>query len=242
MKTNNTIRTVWPDATELATAAAHLIVTLSNEAVARKGSFSMALSGGNTPKLLFELLSYPPFVNNIPWKKTIIAFGDERFVPHSSDESNYKMAKTALLDHVPIVKKNILPVQTEKITPGKAAQQYEQKIKQHITAQNPFDLVLLGIGDEGHTASIFPGSPLLEDKRNWVRDIWVPEKNSHRISFTMPFINKARHIAFLVSGEGKAAIIQQVFSGKHPHLPAARVQAKEQLYWFLDESAASRLK
>lgn len=242
MKTNNTIRTVWPDATELANAAAHLIVTLSNEAVARKGNFSMALSGGNTPKLLFELLSYPPFVNNIPWKKTIIAFGDERFVPHSSDESNYKMAKAALLDHVPIVKKNILSVQTEKITPGKAAQQYEQKIKQHITAQHPFDLVLLGIGDEGHTASIFPGSPLLEDKKNWVRDIWVPEKNSHRISFTMPFINKARHIAFLVSGEGKAVIMKQVFSGKHPHLPAARVQAKEQLYWFLDEAAASQLK
>lgn len=237
MKVPVTIRTVWPDAKELATAAAHLIVTLSNEAVAQKGFFSMALSGGNTPKLLFELLSQPPFVSNIPWKKMIIAFGDERFVPHSSDESNYKMAATALLSKVPLVKKNILVVRTEKITFERSAQQYEQKIRQHISARQPFDLVLLGIGDEGHTASIFPGSPLLQGKKQWIRDIWVPEKNSHRISFTLSFINQSKHVAFLVSGSGKADIVKKIFSGKHRDLPAAQVSAKKNVYWFLDEAA-----
>lgn len=237
MKTTPVIRTVWPDARELATAAAHLIVTLSNEAVAKKGFFSMALSGGSTPKLLFELLAQPPFINNIPWKKTVIAFGDERFVPHSSDESNYKMAATALLNKVPLQKKNILIVSTEKISPARSAQQYEEKIRRHVSASQPFDLVLLGIGEEGHTASVFPGSPLLTVKKHWIKDIWVEEKKSTRISFTLSFINQAKNIAFLVSGNGKADIVKKIFSGKYNDLPAARVSAKENLYWFLDEAA-----
>ncbi len=238
---NNTIKTVWPDALSLANAAAHLIVTESNKAVLRKPFFTIALSGGSTPKLLFELLAQPPFKNNIPWKKVIITFGDERFVPPSSEESNFKMAMETLLNKVPLPKKNILAVPTLKNDPATAARLYEGLVKQYISKKTPLDLVLLGIGEEGHTASIFPGSPLLGENKRWVKDIWVAEKNMDRISFTMPFINQATTIAFLVSGASKAAIVKRIFSASGKNLPAAKVRAKDALYWFLDEAAAGSI-
>jgi 6-phosphogluconolactonase len=233
-----TIKTVWPDALALSHAAANLIVLESNKAVQEKGFFSMALSGGSTPGLLFGLLAQAPYKNNIPWKKTIIAFGDERFLAPTSDESNYKMANEALLKQVPIPAKNILAIKTLKVTPAQSASLYEAEIKKHISKKHPFDLVLLGIGEEGHTASIFPKSKLLSDKKNWVKNVWVEEKQMNRISFTLPFINRAKNIAFLVSGAGKAAIVKKIFSKSGAALPAAMVEAKENTYWFLDEAAA----
>jgi len=238
MAISSTIKTTWPDALSLSHAVAHLIVTESNKAVQKKGYFSMALSGGSTPKLLFELLAQPPYKNNIPWKKTIIAFGDERFVPPTSEESNYKMASEALLKHVPIPAKNILAVPTVKVTPSQSAKSYEVAIKKHINTKHPFDLVLLGIGEEGHTASIFPNSELIGNKKDWVQHIWVAEKNMERISFTLPFINQAKNIAFLVSGENKAAIIKKIFSKSGATLPAAMVKATKNTFWFLDEAAS----
>ncbi len=231
------VKTVWPDALALANAAAHLIVAESNKAVEHKNYFTIVLSGGSTPKLLFELLAHAPYKNNIPWKKIIFVFGDERFVPHSSNESNYKMAMDVLLSNVPVPGKNILAVRTAKITPALSALQYEKEIKKHISNKQPCDLVLLGIGEEGHTASIFPKSPLLTENKHWVKEIWVEEKKMDRISFTMPFINKAKNIAFLVSGQSKAAIVKKIFSKSGAHLPAAMAKAKETTYWFLDEAA-----
>lgn len=232
------IKTVWPDVMGLSHAAANLIVMESHKAVKEKGYFSIALSGGSTPKILFELLAQAPYKNNIPWKKTIIAFGDERFVAPTSDESNYKMANEALLKHVPLVAKNILAIKTVKVTPAQSASFYESEIRKHINKKDPFDLVLLGIGEEGHTASIFPESKLLNDKKHWVKNVWVEEKQMHRISFTLPFINQAKNIVFLVSGAGKAAIVKKIFSKTGAALPAAMVRAKENTYWFLDEAAA----
>jgi 6-phosphogluconolactonase len=237
MATSTIIKTIWPDALSLSHAAANLIVTESNKAIQQKGYFTLALSGGSTPKILFELLAQPPYKNNIPWKKMIIAFGDERFVAPTSEESNYKMANDALLKHVPIPKKNILAIPTLKVTPAQSASLYQATIKKHISSKHPFDLVLMGIGEEGHTASIFPGSPLLTDNKHWVNNIWVAEKNMDRISFTMPFINQAKNIAFLVSGESKAAIVKKIFSKSGAGLPAAMVKAKENTFWFLDEAA-----
>ena len=232
-----TIKTVWPDALELAHAAAHLIVIESNKAVAEKNIFTIALSGGSTPKLLFRLLAQSPYKNNIPWKKIIFAFGDERFVPHSSEESNYKMAVDFLFNLMAVPKKNILFVNTSKITPALSALEYEKQLKKYISRKNHFDLVLLGVGEEGHTASIFPQSKLLAEKKHWVKEIWVEEKKMERISFTMPFINQAKNIAFLVSGPSKAAIIKKIFSKAGAHLPAAMVKARENTYWFLDAAA-----
>ncbi len=236
----NTIKTVWPDALSLAHAVAHFIVTESNKAILSKPFFTIALSGGSTPKLLFELLAKAPYRNNIPWKKIIFTFGDERFVPPTNEESNFKMATEALLKNVPVPKKNILAVPTLKNSPATAAKLYRQALKKYVNKKAPLDLVLLGIGEEGHTASIFPGSPLLEDK-NWVKEIWVKEKNMDRISFTMPFIQQANNVAFLVSGASKAAIVKKIFSSSGRDLPAARVTAKKNLFWFLDEAAAGSL-
>jgi 6-phosphogluconolactonase len=242
MSTHSTIiKTTWPDALSLSHAVAHLIVTESNKAVQRKDYFSIALSGGSTPKLLFELLAQPPYKNNIPWKKTIIAFGDERFVAPSSGDSNYKMANDTLLKNVGIPKKNILAVQTVKVTPTMSAKNYETAIKKYVSTKHPFDLVLLGIGEEGHTASIFPNSELISNKKDWVQHIWVAEKNMERISFTLPFINQAKNIAFLVSGQNKAAIIKKIFSKSGTTLPAAMVKATKNTFWFLDEEAAGKI-
>ena len=233
-----TIKTIWPDALALSHAVANLIVTESNKAVQQKGYFSIALSGGSTPKLLFQLLAQPPYKNNIPWKKIIIAFGDERFVAPTSDESNFKMAKDALLNHVPVATKNILGIKTVKVTPAQSALLYETVLKKHVSSKHPFDLILLGIGEEGHTASIFPGSPLLTNKNHWIKNVWVEEKKMDRISFTLPFINQAKNIAFLVSGVNKATIVKQIFSKSGASLPAAMAKAKENTWWFLDDAAA----
>lgn len=238
MKTPTLVKTVWPDALSLAHAVAHFIVTESNKAVLTQPFFTIALSGGSTPKLLFELLAQPPYKKNIPWNKIIFAFGDERFVPPNSADSNYRMAWEALLQHVGVPKKHILAVPTLKNTPGSAAALYEASLKKVVSKKTPFDLVLLGIGEEGHTASIFPGSPLLEEKKSWVKAIWVAEKKMDRISFTLPFINQAKNVAFLVSGESKSAIVKTLFSQGGRKLPAARVTARDMLYWFLDEAAA----
>jgi len=233
-----TIKTIWPDALAVGHAAANLIVTESNKAVQQKGYFTIALSGGRTPEILFQLLAQSPYKKNIPWKKIIVAFGDERFVAPTSDESNFKMAREALLQHVPIPTKNILTIKTTKVTPVQSAEFYEAAIKKNIGNKQPFDLILLGIGEEGHTASIFPKSELITDKKHWVKNVWVKEKNMDRISFTLPFINQAKNIAFLVSGVNKAVIIKKIFSKAGAALPAAMIKAKENTFWFLDEVAA----
>ena len=233
----NVVKTTWPVAAWVSEAAAHYIVMASNKAVQEKGSFSIALSGGSTPKQLFQLLAQAPFKNNIPWDKTIIAFGDERFVPATHKDSNFKMANDAILSKVPIPKKNILQIKTSKIKPEAAAREYEKELKKMVPA---FDLVLLGMGEEGHTASIFPGSELLTDKKNNVAAVWVEEKKMYRISLTLSFINKANDVLFLVCGESKAPMVRQVFTDNNSRLPAAMVNAKGNVVWFLDEAANGR--
>ena len=230
------VKTVWADQASLAQAVAHMVVIESKKAIAEKGFFTLALSGGNTPALLYELLATAPYKNNVDWTKTIVAFGDERFVPPTSKESNYKMAKEILFEKVPLPGKNIFSIKTIQVTPAQSAKEYGIALKKYISRAQPFDLVLLGIGDEGHTASIFPGSALITSKRN-VESVWVTEKNMERISFTLPFINQAKNVAFLVSGTGKAAIIKKIFSKKNTGLPAALVSARSITYWFLDHAA-----
>lgn len=233
-----TIKLIWPNVTELSNAVAHLIVAESNKAIAQKDYCTIALSGGSTPKVLYQLLATPMFAKNINWKKIFIFLGDERFVPHTSEESNYKMTYDALLSKVPIPKKNIFTVPTKNITPLQSAKNYEAAVKKYITPKNPFDIILLGIGDEGHTASLFPNSPLLKETKKWVQHIFVAEKNMERITFTLPLINKANNILFLVSGAAKAKILKIIFSAKGKHLPAAMVQPKGNLFWMMDEDTA----
>jgi 6-phosphogluconolactonase len=237
MKKSKPIKLIWPDAESLARAAAHFIVTESNKAVATKGYFTIALSGGKTPELLYKILAQSPFKENVPWKNVIVSFGDERFVPSTSNESNYKMANQTLLKKISIPAKNILKVKTERTGPALAAAAYEKSIKKYISAKNPFDLILLGIGEEGHTASIFPGSVLLKEKKRLVKEIFVTEKNMHRISFTLPCINNAKNVLFLVAGESKKNILKKIFSGRNRSLPAAMVKPAGNLIWMMDEAA-----
>lgn len=233
------IKTIWPNALAVSQAAATIIVVECNKAIAKKGYCTIALSGGSTPKVLYELLATPTFAKNIHWKKVFIFFGDERFVPHNSEESNYKMATDTLLVNVPIPKKNIFGIQTQKITPQQSANSYNAVVKKYVTVTHPFDIVLLGIGEEGHTASLFPNSPLLKETKRWVQPIFVAEKKMERITFTLPLINKANNVLFLVSGVSKAAIVKTIFSAKGKKLPAAMVQPKGNLFWVLDEAAAT---
>jgi 6-phosphogluconolactonase len=241
MKKTSRIKLIWPDAESLATAAAHFIVTESNKAVTAKGYFTIALSGGKTPELLCKILARSPFKENIPWENIIIIFGDERFVPAASDESNYKMTNEALLKKVQIPKRNILKVKTEKISPAVSAALYEKSIKKYVSSKKPFDLILLGIGEEGHTASLFPGSVLLKEKKRLVKEVFVKEKNMYRISFTLPCINKAKNVLFIVTGENKKAILKKIFSERHRSLPAAMVKPAGNLIWMIDEAAAGKI-
>ncbi len=242
MKKKNPIITIWPDATAMAIAAANFIVLKSNEAVNDKGYFTIALSGGNTPAILYSLLSQSPFKENIPWNKTIIFLSDERFVPHNNTDSNYKMIRDTLLSKIPIPAKNIIAVKTENISPEKAAIAYEAKLRKYITPQHPFDLILLGTGEDGHTASIFPKSILLKEKKSWIKEVFVAEKNMHRISFTLPLINKAANVAFLVSGKNKAAVLRKIINQQKETLPASLVHPSENLFLFLDNGAARLIK
>ena len=232
------IITVWPDEQLLGEAVAHLILVESRKAVLQKGYFTFFLSGGNTPRLLYEILAQEPFAGNIPWNKVIIFFGDERFVPHQSEESNFKMASGSLLSKLPSPRKNIFPIQTNRIRPQQSAFKYEEKIKRYITSKFPPDLVLLGLGEDGHIASLFPGTTLLNERKRWVREIFVPEKNMFRISITFPLINAAKNVVILVSGGNKKSIVNKIFSSAGKELPAGKVNPSGNMFWMMDRAAA----
>lgn len=226
-------------------AAADHILRLYEKSVAEKGSFIIALSGGNTPKKLYELLAQAPYVKKINWKNIYIFWSDERCLPFSDKENNSHMASIALLDNVPLPKENIFPVPVN-FEPAKAAARYEQMIKTFFKEKEPrFDLILLGLGEDGHTASLFPGTEILGEKKAMVKEVYLGEKKISRVSFTIPLINNARHVLFLVTGKEKASIVAKLFSKpvKKNILPAGLIKPiKGDLFWFLDKSAASLLK
>lgn len=247
MKTNSNKRVVlqWKDAETLSIAAAHLFVETCNRCIASKGKFVVALSGGNTPKRLYQLLATPELSKNIPWDKVFLFWGDERFVPQTDADSNYRMIKENLLDYVIIPPKNIFPVPTV----GKAkscAKKYEQTIHSFFGKKKiVFDCVLLGIGNDGHTASLFPGTDILKEKKKLVKEVWVKEKQTWRISFTLSLINNSKQVVFLVAGKDKAEVVAKILSDnkEKPVLPSQLVKSKKGIvYWMVDDEAASMLE
>jgi 6-phosphogluconolactonase len=226
-------------------AAADHILLLSEKAITEKGRFTIALSGGNTPRKLYELLSQAPYVKKINWNNTFVFWSDERCVPVYDEENNSHMASVALLNNVPIPKENIFPVPVN-FEPAKAAARYEQMIKTFFKTPVPqFDLVLLGIGDDGHTASLFPGHEILEEKKALVKDVFLDSKKMYRVSFTIPLINQSRQILFLVTGKEKSAIVGKIFANPYGKkiLPAQLIKPiKGNLQWFLDKRSATSLK
>ena len=205
--------------------------------------FRIALSGGRTPRLLYSELASPEYRDRIEWRRLELFWGDERFVPHTDDRSNYRMVRETLLAHAPILIDHIHPVITEG-DPKTAAHRYESLLQSVygsdvLLPKKPlFDLVLLGLGEDGHTASLFPGDASLDERNRWV--VAVNGPMAERITLTYPPINSSRAIAFLITGEEKAAVVRRVYDGDET-LPAARVRSENGMYWFLDKAAAARL-
>ncbi len=214
-------------------AAAHFFTAECNRSIERHGKFTVALSGGNTPKRLYELLASASFSKNINWKKVYVFFSDERYVPHNNADSNFKMASSALLNHISIPKKNIFAIPTSS-APAKDAARYEQDIKKITGNKIPsFDLILLGMGADGHTASLFPNNEILKEKKRLVKEVYIKEKDIYRISFTLPLINAARQVLLLVSGKEKSAVLKKLFSKRKTKSPLPVELLKGNLLWMV---------
>ena len=228
---------VLPDAEALARYAADW---LAERALASQGRFGVALSGGSTPKRLFEILAEPASAARFPWSRTHLFWGDERFVPQDDPDSNFRMTRLALLDHVPIPPGQVHPMPTSG-DPDAAARSYQATLQAYYGAESldmsrpMFDVTFLGLGENGHTASLFPGTPALDETLRWV----VPVSQSvpqTRLTLTYPAIACSRAVVFLVAGAGKAQVLKEVLAGDRAH-PAARVSAAGEVLWFTDEAA-----
>ena len=227
-------------------AAAEEFMSVARAAIGAQGRFTVALSGGSTPKALYSLLAtnYADFV----WNRVFLFFGDERHVPPNDPESNYRMVNEALLTKISIPAENVFRVPAENPDADVAAFEYEAQLRRFFelkAGEVPrFDLILLGMGPDGHTASLFPDSAALDEQSRLVVANWVAKFNTHRITFTFPVLNRAAEVMFLASGPDKAEMLRTVLEGKPvPPLPSQRVQPSEgKLLWLLDEAAATKLK
>jgi 6-phosphogluconolactonase len=232
---------VFESPADVARAAAQYFVEACREAVARTNGFAVALSGGSTPKLLYELLADPnePFRDQIAWKKTFFFFTDERNVPPDHPDSNYRMAYQAMFSRAP--KTQVCRMSGEKPA-AEAAEEYEDVLAEIYGIEVPdIDLILLGLGEDGHTASLFPGSPALQEKERLVAAPWVEKLNAYRITLTLPVLNEGRSVVFLVTGASKAEIVKEVISpNKNPDLyPAQAISPRSgAVSWFMDKAAA----
>jgi 6-phosphogluconolactonase len=230
---------VFADLETLSLAAADLVARAAKEAVDSRGRFSMALSGGHTPRRLYELLAQS---GDLPWKHVHCFWGDERCVPPDDLASNYRMAAEALLTKVPIADVNVHRIHGEG-PPEEAARLYEEELRRFFAGAPSFDLVLLGVGDDGHTASLFPGSETLSELKRWVAAVRAPAGTlpEHRITLTLPVLNAARRVFFLAAGERKAPVVEAIMgnpSSAALAYPAARVDSAGEVLWLLDREAA----
>lgn len=226
---------VFSDRAALADAAATSIVQSANRAIAARGRFTLALSGGSTPRPTYALLASDRFATRVDWSRVHIFWGDERCVPPDHPDSNYRMARQTMLRHLPIPRANLHRMRGEWV-PSEAAARYASVLRRVLGEARQFDLILLGIGSDGHTASLFPGTPALQVVDRPTTAVYVPASDSWRISLTYPVINRARAVRFLVQGGSKAPALSRVRNGEL--LPAARVNpASGDLVWFVDEAA-----
>jgi len=229
---------VLSDPAALARRVAHWMTELAQ---ANRDRFAIALSGGSTPKLLYQTLASPPYLDSFPWEQIHWFWGDERFVPHSDAQSNYRMTSEAMLAHAPVPLANIHPILTVGVTPAESAEAYAHELKAFYGADflNPtrklFDIILLGLGEDGHTASLFPGSPALKERDRWTA---VADKDGQtRITLTYPALESCAHAAFLVSGTSKHDILARVRKGE-ASIPASHLRPEGDLHFFTDSDAA----
>jgi 6-phosphogluconolactonase len=232
---------------DLFQAAAEEVLHAASDAIAQRGRFAIALSGGSTPKNLYTLIAANASAS-LPWDRMFFFWGDERHVPPDDPDSNYRMAKETLLSKIPIPPANIFPILAENPDASAAAAAYEQTLRKFFVlapGEFPrFDLILLGLGPDGHTASLFPETAALQEKSRLVVANWVEKLKTSRITFTLPVLNAARCIAFLVSGTDKAEVLHEVLEGNSSgeKYPSKLVQPSDgQVIWFVDRAAASEL-
>ena len=238
---------IKPDIDSVCLKAAADIQRLAQQCVSDHGEFTIALAGGTTPKKLFQVLAKPPFSNSMPWGKTRIFFGDERSVGPTHIDSNYAMANKYLFSQISIDPLRVHRIQSE-LEPEDAAEAYNILLGAFLPLNNinqpVFDLVLLGLGDDGHVASLFPGTDILNVTDKSVAAVWVESKNTWRISITLPTINSARNVWLLVTGESKSDIVDHIF--KYPSvakpLPVEMLKPDAGVTWYLDEAAAKWIK
>jgi len=245
----------YPSPSALCTAAADFWLAAYSAAILEHGSFHVAFSGGTTPKKLYEKLATPAYQSKIDWQKVHIYFGDERFVPLDHPDSNYNMASKALLSHINCPAENIHPVSVESGSAEKAAALYEATLRNHLPANNlptnnlsistenkpQFDLVLLGLGPDGHTASLFPGTDAVNEKVKLCRAVFVEKFDSWRVSITFPVINNAKKILLLSEGSSKADIIKSLTDDNTPELqyPVQHVSQTNGFSWYVDGAAVN---
>src|ERR1700757_2626936 len=232
---------IFPTTAEMSEAALDEIRRILNDAVSKRGRFSIALSGGHTPAKLYALWAEKHQAET-PWDRVHLFFGDERFVPEDDLLSNYRMARKTLIDHVPIPKENVHPMLTNFPSPEKAAEAYEVELRKFFGEGLPaFDVQLLGLGIEGHTASLFPGSPALDEQGRWVLAVSAPAEPPRRLTLTPAVLNQGLNTFFMVAGADKREILTALRSepqNVQSKYPAGRIRPARGVVWYLDQAAA----
>jgi len=232
---------IFKDPETLLPAVADFVVATARTSIERRGKFNFVLSGGSSPKKLYDLLASERYRHDIAWQKVYFFFGDERYVPLDHLDSNFRMVEHTLFVPLAISSQQVFKVDTTK-QPAHAAADYEQRIRQHFeNGDCRFDLILLGLGDNSHTASLFPRTSVLYERKALIKEVFVEEVDMYRITFTAPLINAAYDIAFLVYGASKREAVRHILKDPEniEEYPAQLIHPeKGTLHWFMDEAAA----
>ncbi|MEZ0183125.1 6-phosphogluconolactonase [Flavobacterium oncorhynchi] len=232
---------IYNNTEEINIAAADLFITAAQKAIAEKDKFTVVLTGGSSPAGVYKLLASDDYKTKIDWNKVFVFWGDERWVPLNDDLSNAKMSYAALLSHVPIPAENIFEMYKDNVTPEDYAVTYEQSIRTVLGDEGKFDLILLGMGDDGHTASLFPGQAVLQEQNKWVDAYYLEPQKMFRITLTAPLINKAEKIIVIAFGEKKAPALKEVTTGEYnpTTYPMQLIKpVSGELLFLVDKSAA----
>jgi len=230
---------ILPDSESLIEAATEQFVASARAAIAKRGVFYVALAGGSTPKGLYQKLTTSPYSEQVDWSRVHLFFGDERCVLPTHDDSNFKMAREAMIDHIAIPQENVHRMPTEEGVAPDVAIKYSRKMLE-ILGEQPLDLVLLGLGPDGHIASLFPDTPALDVTETKTTSLYVEKFESWRVTMTYPTINSARQVVVFIGGEAKAAIVKDITTDAVEGLPVQRLAPQGEYYWFMDAAAAGQ--